>query len=176
MLNIFPRAFVVYVERIKASPIRAGIIRLAVLIFYKPIGMFFEQLGFLHRCKGRKPKTCDHTVGVYRVCNNFHTVRKFIFVSGQPISDTFLISVVDLEAMKFRVLVCDTFKVAIYYLVAYAVVIIIPRRISATLWSLAWFDPNLCKILVKRAVILASDISQLQKLVVSEIYDVLQLF
>ena len=55
---------------------------------------------------------------MYCVGDNFHTVRKFIFVSGQPISDILLISVVDLEAMEFRVLICDTFKVAIYYPVA----------------------------------------------------------
>ena len=164
MSNVCPSVFVVDIQRVKTTPVVPCFVKFAFFIPNKPIRMFFEKLGRWSACKRSKPQSCNHTTFVNFVCNGFHPTWKFFVVSNKPIANCLLISVINLETIKFHILIYYAVQISVNNLFGNIVVVIIPSCVAIAFFCFSTRGADKFEIFVKSNIIFACNKGKLQKL------------
>ena len=90
------------------------------------------------------------------VGNAFHTVGELLFIGAEPVSDLRLITVVNLEAVNFRINLRNTVQITHNVLLSNAAIIIVPGCIAVSSFVFKALNTEQSEIFVKHLVISAA--------------------
>ena len=94
------------------------------------LNLTFCMVLVLFLCTTRAVAKLCHTTFVNFVCNGFHPTWKFFVVSNKPIANCLLISVINLETIKFHILIYYAVQISVNNLFGNIVVVIIPSCVA----------------------------------------------
>ena len=98
--DILPDFFVIDIKSVEAAPVRAAPDIFKIVVGEKPFLFVDENIGIFLADKRGKPYSRYHACLFYIICCCFHSVREFICIYRQPVSDSSLPAVIDLKDFR----------------------------------------------------------------------------